>query len=241
MKKTSEVSPFKETNVSNQINMNLNQNDLIDVVIENQVEILSKKLEQLDEKIEQNQNAEKEIVSTLLKKVLKTVSNPTLTTFQKICKQFNLVVNDTTSFGFNNPLEDRVTVKIVDLDHVEQYKDPLSYAKRNYRDMTIYFSELINIRLDYNGGLPNLGIHFSTSMPGEESIKNEYKTLMKPVLKERIALHEEKYKTSLEYLEYKYGEKKIKAKIVKASLKKSPEGLAILQMLEGATNIKLLG
>ena len=62
------------------------------------------------------------------------------------------------------------------------------------------------------------------------------------ILEERKReLLKKKFNLQKEFYEYTFGEKKVKAKIVKASLQRSAEGQAILGMLQGATGVKLIG
>ena len=60
-------------------------------------------------------------------------------------------------------------------------------------------------------------------------------------MQEQIAAYNHLYDTQAEYLEYKYNDKKIKAKVVKESLSRTEEGRGILSLLQSATNVKLLG
>lgn len=232
--------------VSNNINMTLNQNDMIELVIEHQVEILSAKLEELDNQLKLQEERINTFSDFITKEIITraSVKNDELAVFNKIVKANKLVVKNHSGLHLNNYGEKAIKIgsfNPICIDNVEHYKDPYNYAKRHVSVSEIVYGSISEIYVKYNTSMGGLKMeYFITVFPTHEEEK-EYQSVMIPLLKKKLALKEEYAEVAMSYLEYKYGEKRIKSKIVKASLSKSDEGRGILKMLEGATNIKLLG
>jgi len=244
--KNTEVA-LANPNVNNTINMSLNQNDMIDVVIEHQLELITAELEEVTKAIDVNHTAIKALEAAtreeLIKRFIKTT--PELTNFNKIVKQYKLNVSDRSSVGADQYSKEAIGIAEcddLDLDRLEGYKDPYNYARRNPAKITLKIVPFTNVNVNYRAELNGLVVGFTSE---KEKLtladQKEYIQKMTVLLKAKEKLQNQEGALIMSYLEYKYGEKRIKAKIVKASLRKSDEGRGILKMLEGATNIKLLG
>lgn len=229
--------------VNNTINMNLNQNDMIDVVIEHQVENLSKQLEDIRLLIDNNIKNIKSLKESTIDSIISTFKSEDLIIFNKMVKQYNLTVKNSSNLSLESYGDSRIEIgkyNPISIDNVENYKDPYNYAKRHINDKIIYFEPIEECKLKITASLDDLHIEYCSKISPTKEQQKEYKSKILPLLKLSLSLEQEQSKLSMLYLEYKYGEKRIKAKIVKASLQKSEEGRGILAMLEGATNIKLL-
>jgi len=243
--KNTEVA-LANPNVSSSINMSLNQNDMIDLVIEHQLEILSAKLEVLQTDLDANNEAIINAYDFDKNQIILRVGvkNEDLVIFNKIVKTHKLKVEDTSGINVDNYNEKNVKIgsyNCLSIDNVEGYKDPYSYAKRHSSLTELKFAPIANLYVRYKASIGNLKVDYSDSITPTFEEQEEHKKVMMPLLKKKLALKKEYAIVAMSYLEYKYGEKRIKSKIVKASLSKSNEGRGILKMLEGATNIKLLG
>lgn len=243
--KNTEVA-LANPNVSSSINMSLNQNDMIDLVIEHQLEILSSKLEVLKTDLDANNEAIQNAYDSDKQQIIlrASVKNEDLVIFNKIVKTHKLNVEDTSGINVDSYAEKCVKIGSYDsisIDAVENYKDPYAYAKRHSSFSELKFSPITNVYIRYRASIGTLKVDYSDSITPTTEEQEEHKKVMIPLLKEKLALKKEYAIIAMSYLEYKYGEKRIKSKIVKASLSKSDEGRGILKMLEGATNIKLLG
>ena len=242
--KNTEVALAKP-NVSSNINLSLNQNDMIDVVIEHQLEITSAQLEQIDKDLKLQEEAFQQVKTKYLEKLIirEGVSSEDLKIFNKLTKQYKLIKKDESSINFHTYGEECKSLAIynvLDIDYVERYKDPFNYAKRHASTKSVSYEPIITVQCKYKASVGTLTINYSNSIYPTIDELAQYKAEVTPILKKRLKLKQEYYTVGMMYLEYKYGEKRVKAKIVKASLKKSQEGRGILAMLEGATNIKLL-
>jgi hypothetical protein len=232
--------------VSNNINMTLNQNDMIDLVIEHQIEILSTKLEELDNQLKLQEERIDTFSNFITKEIITraSVKNDELAIFNKIVKANKLTIKDHSGLNINRYGEN--TIKIgsfnpICIDNVEHYKDPYNYAKRHTSVSELVYGSICDISIKYTTSMGGLKMEYSTVILPTHEEEKEYQSAMILLLKKKLALKKEYAEVAMSYLEYKYGEKRIKSKIVKASLSKSDEGRGILKMLEGATNIKLLG
>lgn len=244
--KSTEVA-LGNPNVNNTINMSLNQNDMIDVVIEHQLELITAELDEVTKAIDINLASIKTLEAATREELIKrfTKTTPELTNFNKIAKQYKLKVSDCSSVQFDTYSKECIVIGECDdlnLDKLEGYKDPYNYARRNPEKITLKIAPFTNVYVDYRARLNGLVVNFTSE---KEHLtladQKEYIQKMTVLLKAKEKLQNREGALIMSYLEYKYGEKRIKAKIVKASLKKSEEGRGILAMLEGATNIKLLG
>lgn len=247
MKSKSTEVALANPNVNNTINMSLNQNDMIDVVIEHQLELITAELEEVTKEIDINHKAIKALEDATRAELIKrfTKTTPELTNFNKIAKQYKLNVSDRSSVQFDIYSKECLVIAEcddLDLDRLEGYKDPYNYARRNPVKITLKVAPFTHVYVDYRAELNGLTVGFTSE---KECLtladQKEYIQKMTVLLKAKEKLQNHEGALIMSYLEYKYGEKRIKAKIVKASLKKSEEGRGILAMLEGATNIKLLG
>lgn len=230
-------------NISNNINLNLSQNDLIDMVIQEQLEITENELTKVKEQL-QNLKNEKEGFRERFKEKLVSRELVKQKEFNKIVKDYGLTVN--SSIGL---IEGRAgaSIKIgtcisVDRDDAESYKNPIAYAKKykHYREVWINSFEKANIDFVASND-KGLNVHISTCINLTEKETEILLSNDRVCAEKEIKLTNIKCELDMNYLEYAYGEKKIKGKIVKASLKKTGEGKAILDMLQRATNIKMIG
>ena len=237
--------------VSSNINLSLNQNDMIDLVIEHQLALLTAQLEKIEADLELNNKAIEEVHASAKKSIINNCSksNTDLAVFNKLIKSHNLKFEDSSSVNLNtyNTFLNGDDVIIlgnydsINIDNVEHYKDPYGYAKRHHATSVMEFHPINVVFVKYKGLIGGLKVEFSDSVHPSIEEQEKYKKALIPLLKKKLAIKKEYAIAAMSYLEYKYGEKRIKSKIVKASLGKSEEGRGILKMLEGATNIKLLG
>ena len=241
-----------QAEVSNNINLNLNQNDLIDLAIQEHLEKLEKELEIVNAEITHNQNeidkVESDEAEKLAAKVLK--DDPDYIKFMKMLKVADIKITkegiDKRGYRKSGPYRlcaagdaDNFIESINQYPH-ENFTN-LAQATRSIHKYDFYKTKYttLNIRIEEHTAYitmiyirhVNLTPDVAKSLEARIDILEERK---RELLKKKFNLQKEFY-------EYTFGEKKVKAKIVKASLQRSAEGQAILGMLQGATGVKLIG
>jgi len=233
--------------VASNISLNLNQNDMIEVVIEHKLEELGARLELEDKAIADIKKRKSDFYDSLKVRMTKRIGaeREDLKKFHKIAKQLGLKIKEESHVNvitYGEKTKEVGSYNYTDIDHCEKYKDPHNYAKRNASSAVLTLQPLDTLYIKLEGSAGELSLKYKSEAvepTAEES--EEHDKFMMAILKEELKLRKEHYLTCMEYLEFKYGERRIKAKIVKASLSKSDEGRGILKMLESATNIKLIG
>jgi len=228
--------------VTNTIELSLNQNDLVEMAITEQVQLLEQALDQNKQAIamakEAYEKARDHISSEIaLKKVENDESYKSFERFRKI-----LGIEPHISFraqSYNN----KVVGSYVkgDMMNAEGGKDPVRYFKQYAHEHSWGEEQpkTITITLSIQSNGLSLGYTNDVALTKRET--EMFSNKLRKLNEKWLHVTRERYNIQLEYLSYKYGEKKIKSSIVKKSLQKTPEGLKILEMLQSATNIKLLG
>lgn len=243
--------------VSNNINLNLSQNDLIDLAIQEHLEKLEAKIKVLkterDDIRDKIHNTEREFAEKIAKEILK--DDPDYSKFLKALKILDLKITYPTqeekkqgyhrydpyrlSSGCNaSDLQGSVLV----YDDNQHYTN-LSHVTRSAREVQFYLKHYHTLTIEINEGKRQDGItlqfYDTIALKPENTI--ELRRQMHSLEKREFEVAKELSDTQREFYEYTFGEKKVKAKIVKASLQRSAEGQAILGMLQGATGVKLIG
>jgi len=231
-----------KVNVSNNINMNLNQNDLVELAIEEKVEQLSISISNIELLIvENNKKCQDALAKLKLDIVTKTLSKmKDYTQVFTIATELKLDIKQDVNISLDTYNDKRVLIgsyNVVDLDNVQQYKDPVSYAKRNHSTSTRHVNIAEGLTVSLKACEGNLSLDYKTKI---SITQKQYSDVVTPFLKQEVALGKSLFDLKMEYLNYRYGEKRIKAQITKAALRNTSEGKNILAMLEKATNVKLL-
>jgi phosphoribosylformylglycinamidine (FGAM) synthase PurS component len=247
MAKTNNETALESVNVNNNITLNLNQNDLIELAIQEKLGLLEPAIQTLETSIQEVGTKHVETVREIITKFImkKVKSSDIYKDLDLIAKLFNTFVKVDISWSnvYNDTsIKNNIVGKYneISLSTVEEYKDPFAYAKRNAYNREYRVLELdtitVTLSLQHNTSLNlNQKIVFNDVNTPKEYL-NECINYGKNVVK----MYDDLYNLKMSYLEYKYGEKRIKSKLVKASLSKSSEGKAILDMLSQATNVKFI-
>ena len=252
-KATSKPVPavVQHAEVSNNINLNLNQNDLIDLAIQEHLEVLEGKLkvvkEEISEKIKINQKLKADAAKGIAQKLLKKDSEyaKTIDLFKTLGVSMN--GHDENSKGYRytpyelyNRNSTEGFIGAYSYYGQEEYST-LSQATRDVRKGSWYKNEFSHVQVKLNYSNNGLTINYSTSVTVESKDTKELCKVLDPLENRLFELYKLKFDLQKEFFEYTFGEKRVKAKIVKASLKKTAEGQAILGMLQGVTGVKLIG
>lgn len=247
---TVEVKAFTEPNVTSRININTNQDDLISLVVEERSEQLETLIRLQEKKIERAEEAINDVIhnyyenyrknirkSAEYKAVEDTITKLGLTISENCCDEKpNYLRNDRYDIKEND-----VLYKCSSIYNAEETKNVLASFKRNTTSQCLRacIDKSANVNLEASN--ISISIQYHKDVQINEKDQQKIKDTVNPML---VSLTKEKnllYDLQLEYLGIKYGANKIKNQILKASLKKSEDGRAILDMLSKATNIKLLG
>jgi hypothetical protein len=241
--KTKEVPALATPTINNAINLNLNQNDLVELAI-------AEKITQLDEAITVQENELKEFKAKYqedIEKFKRDIVNKNIgrdkdyLNFLKVSHELKLEVTKHESIHlhtYGNQVKIVATYNDVNLSNVEQYKDPYQYAKRNFSTQSLKVDVAEHINIKYEAKKGNLELTYERQLSVNQK---DYHNLITPYLKKEAKLQEDLFNVKMAYLNYKYGEKRIKAQITKAALLNTAQGQNILSLLETATNIKMLG
>lgn len=252
-KTTQAVAVVHHAEVSNNINLNLNQNDLIDLAIQEHLEVLEGKLKAVKEEMK----AKHEEVEELKKQAAKTIAKKVLAkdlSYNKLTELFDVLGlkpegEDEDLFSSNRHYPPyRLTPRCNQEDLIGKYSEynsddyaNLSQATRNIHEGSMYRNIFHSVEVDlrYNKDAINLSYYKSTKITQADT--KELCKKIDPIELRIYELKKQKFDLQKEFFEYTFGEKRVKAKIVKASLNKTAEGQAILGMLQGATGVKLIG
>lgn len=246
-KETNKVT-VEEPSVRNDISMNLTHNDVIDVAIQSQLDILEP---QLNELTNQMRNVEKELErleDDMLNKYVK-ISHPKVKEFEKVVNAINKTTGYKLEIAFVNKTYGRSGEELKSKAHfycthdVENYKNPIAMYKKHTRTEHMYWRFCTNISFQFRASNNNIAVESNTE-PVIVNFSNKDCDKLKTNIEKNINLYAElanaKYELYKQILELKYNEKKVKARVVKASLSKTEQGRNILGLLEEATRIKLL-
>jgi hypothetical protein len=245
---TVEAKAFVNPDVTSRININTNQDDLIGLVVEERSEQLEKLIELQEKKIEDIESTIASVIQKTCESYINDIKKSAeYKTVEDTIKKLNLTVDKyerteeyfkTNTYGID--AED-ITFEHSSLNTAEETKNPVAAFKRNTR--TYYIRSNFDKRafVKIEAANDSIALHYEKeyiiSEKDYQKMEEKVKSIFTLLAKEKTALHNLK----LEYLSIKYGANKIKNQILKASLKKSEDGRAILDMLSKATNIKLLG
>jgi hypothetical protein len=234
--------------ITNTVELHLNQNDLIDIAIQEKLAILSAQIKESDDAIKENMESQKELQQKLindgvmkLKKADKGYSK-----FLESIKLLGMKWNDEETTHHRMQRYNGIDIgeyTTFDQNHVEDSKDPIRTLSRNKRVQRVVLQIPSQIYLD---GSISDDHGFSLRYTGKyvdmpKSWQASFLKKVKPLIEEEIKLKKIHYDLLVEYLQHQYGEKRIKAQIMRKSLTKSAEGRGILKMLEDATKIKVIG
>lgn len=256
MSKRKVVTPVpavvQHAEVSNNINLNLNQNDLIDLAIQEHLEVLEGKIKAVKEELaEKTKLAEKlkiDAAKGIAQRLLKKEAG-----YNKVIELFTtLGVNpdgdeEFSSTGYRYQPYSLYTHStqegfIGDYSYYSQEEySTLSQATRDVRKGNWYKYQFTQVQIDLRYSQNGLSINYNTRLSLEDKDTKELCKVLEPLENRLFELYKLIFDLQKEFFEYTFGEKRVKAKIVKASLKKTAEGQAILGMLQGATGVKLLG
>ena len=236
--------------VSNNINLNLNQNDLIDLAIQEHLEVLEGKIKAVREEIIAKQNLSKELEATAAKDIAKILLKKNAS-YNKLLELLPILDIKADVMDRNNN-EHYPPYRLYASNNLDNYPGEFSYyyndeytslsqATRNIGKGTMYGNNFTSLTVDLRYTTDGLNLGFSKTIPLASKDTKELCKVLEPLENRIFELHKLKFDLQTEYFQYFFGEKRIKAKIVKASLKKTAEGQAILGMLQGATGVKLIG
>lgn len=239
--------------VSNNINLNLNQNDLIDLAIQENLEVLEGKLkavkEELETKKKLTEQLKRDAAKGIAQKVLK--KDPAYTKLTELFVVLGIKSEGEESMD-NNPHGHHLPYQLYGNNTQENYLGEFSYY--HYDDYTNlaaatkgiakgvwYKNSFTRVTVDLRYNKDGLNVNFHKTLLLDPKDTKDLCKVLEPLENRIYELHKLKFELQKEFFEYTFGEKRIKAKIVKASLKKTAEGQAILGMLQGATGVKLIG
>ena len=247
---TVEAKAFTEPNVTSRININTNQDDLISLVVEERSEQFEELIKLQEKKIECAEKAINDVIhnyyenyrknirkSAEYKAVEDTITKLGLTISENCCDEKpNYLYSDRYNFKEND-----VLYRCSLIDTAEETKNVLASFKRYTASQCLRARIDKSVKVNLEASNSGISIQYYKDVQINEKDQQKIKDTVNPML---VSLTKEKnllYDLQLEYLGIKYGANKIKNQILKASLKKSEDGRAILDMLSKATNIKLLG
>jgi len=247
---TVEAKAFTEPNVTSRININTNQDDLISLVVEERSEQLETLIRLQEKKIERAEEAINDVIHNYYENYRKNIrKSAEYKAVEDIITKLGLTISENCCDEKPNYLrndrydikENDVLYKCSSIDNAEETKNVLASFKRYTTSQCLRacIDKSANVNLEASN--ISISIQYHKDVQINEKDQQKIKDTVNPML---VSLTKEKnllYDLQLEYLGIKYGANKIKNQILKASLKKSEDGRAILDMLSKATNIKLLG
>ena len=239
----SKAEIVENAEVSNTINMNLSQNDLIDLVIQEKLEENEIAMKAVDEIIEKCKQAENDITKKHCDIHVKAFEkkDKSLQDFYKITKQFGIKPDVKSSLYHSEVYNEDVNL-IGEYQHYNlevDYKNIASY-KRNMYVNQMRKVKVEDIHIEACSEKGSIMLIFKDDITLSSAVRKKIEDEIYAVRKEKLVALKEKARLSLEWLEYTYGEKKIKSKIIRASLQRSAQGQEILGMLGKVSNVKLL-
>lgn len=249
MSKKQTVNALQDAEVKHSINMNLTHDDIIDLAIQSQIEKLEPVLEAATNlRNEAKENIEKtrsEYIKSIIDKNIN--KHPKIKAFYALAK-YNKSDEPVLKIHSNDTAGQR---ELLATDHfryspnwdgIHQYNKPLVEFKRRTEKKKeyehVYENIGVSISADVSGFLLKTSENIMISMT-----ESEFKTclkIMKKAINEYAMAEDNLWELRLQMLELMYDEKKVKARVVKASLSKSKQGQSILDLLNEASTTKLL-
>lgn len=239
----SEKHALQNVEVSNSINLSLNQNDLIDLAISEQVEKLEAQIELKEKELEEVKSGTDVIKDKFLTQMLSKINSKQYKEFSKVAEMLGIDISKSMNARWHQDNSDRnVLGSFIRVPEINSNaSDKIASFKRNGREEIFYKYNIDSVGLTANIHSPNnLSIGFYEEVTLSSADKSKLNKELEVLNKRWYQILVDLYNLNLELVNYKYGEKRIKAKFVKAALSKSKEGQDILAMLGKATNVKLL-
>jgi hypothetical protein len=257
--KVTKVAVLSSAEVKNNINLNLNQDDLIQIMLFEKIENCEASLVILQEQY----NAKRDEISVFEKKfhtdtalllVSSSESSKGFDKFLKALRVLGLNKEDLKIDGSVNSIYGAEQVVIgnvfkINIDSLEDRYDGAlngsNYMRRvsaKRQEEIISYCKKDRISAIFSGKTLE-GIDITYTLHNVDlpvGIQKMYAKFMAVLKKEMFDIMELLYNTQVELLNYKYGEKRIKAKLIRTSLQQSVEGKQILEMMNGITSLKML-
>lgn len=238
-KHTTEVATIDTPQITNNISMNLNQNDLVDMVVQERITQLEKELEVLNTQLKDKsiiETARNERIRVIILESMPAECKPVLDAINKLGKKDLLKIEVGT---------------VINGEEVAKYEYMRSHSFENANRPLQIFK--VNTRAEYYSIFKVKNVHFRLRVVGSgfEIFSNSFvlsfsakqsKALTDFVskeYKEKAALLNIIHERTRELLELQYNERKVKSAFVKAHLAKSADGKNILKFLEKATKVNL--
>ena len=248
--KVKEVMPLVlNSTVSNNINLGLSQNDLLQLVIQDKLEEVEAEqarikslLKHLGDEVDiLDVNFKEDLIvrykeTAEYKQMLKSIE-----AFKAIMKVKEDIREDFRLQDGHNSLYKEIKFQKGDLPHAENQRNPKEYYKSHTGTDTYYLYTEFGFTANIYCTVKDFGLkleHYHTL--------NQIDKVCKAYTAKRITLYTQiaelqnwLYKVNITYLELAYGSDRIKSKITKAVLNNSVEGKEILGMLTKATGLKM--
>lgn len=239
-KKTKVIVPIKSATVSNAINLNLTQNDLIDLVIQEQLEKLETVVEEVQKKLDAVEESRKVILTELEKEAIAIVKRGNIF---KVLKQ---------TIEQNH---EKIHIKcLVALDYITNYSIQVNHIRGhyNYRELTsINFKNACSQKYLHTTTIkstvgemysdsPQRDIFCSVKVQLPPDVINQAVVKLNNLSLEEMDLYAHLYKVQETYINFKCGEKRVKSRMVKATLQSSKEGKDILAMVKSISLATML-
>lgn len=235
--------------ITNTVDLHLNQNDLIDIAIQEKLAVLQVQLKETEDDIMKNAQEQVDLRTKLNDQMAEKIkkSDKGYAKFLALVKEFD--IKDATeyksdNYRYHNSVNHDIGLyPAVDMQSVEDSKDPIRALPRNKRENMLRLQVPTQIYLDAQA-TDKTG--FSLSYNGKfveisKTEQNSYLKKVKSLMETERQLRTNLFNLQVEYIKNQYGEKRIKAQIMRKSLSKSAEGRGILKMLEDATKIRVIG
>ncbi len=261
MKKiTSTEITTKSSNVTSSINLSLNQNDLINLIIQESLEKLELRINEVKKTISNlttRNEFNKELNNRFLLPILKKTQE--FSEFEKVHKiiggtkeypMFSYIMNPSTISEKAGEFFEYTCIN-GDINSApptyENYKTLRCLDIPNFKEIDV-FLKINSIKRVNSVGLSNYCSNINTGSLYEsiislkvsskirEKMRKEYTTY----LQKEIDLKNELFDLQSSYLEYKYGEKRIKSKLIKSILSGTEDGKKLLANLDTISGNKLL-
>ena len=244
----------KNPEVSNNINMNLTHNDVIDVAIQSQLDILEPQLDDLKLQAEALLKKLEELDKIVIEKATKNLAKEDSAKFffeslKALEKVHNKHIEWTTTdlsvsrdSTYKRISSGMYNICHYDISRIEDYKNPVAAFKSNNRgqETTWCVGRTLSFQMhaDVNGLRLRTDTYIKLAIDAETA--KQWEKDITATLKEIKRVNDLIYDLTGQILDLKYNDRKVKARVVKASLSKTEEGRNILALLESATNVKLL-
>lgn len=243
----------KEVQVSKTVNLNINQGDLVDVMIEEFQEDLEKQLKETDKEVENMQEARKNwqnefdhftidsVKDTPIYKrayeFLASQGAVTVTVHKEVQNQNrwdNELVNGKDKWHY--PVLDTKAF----LEEGLKYQSLRNNSCLTYEDKESLTAIWVRMRVNQDSAYSKAPV-YSISIPCDaKKLKKRYSEINR-LKNDSYELHLKRRQIATDLIKANAGEKRFKAKFIKASLGKSVEGKQILDMMNSIkSGVKLL-